>query len=357
MYPAVDHTPLTPVRPAHRFDVGALERYMAEHVRDFQGPLDVQQFEGGQSNPTFLLESPSGCYVMRKQPPGELLPSAHQVDREFRVMRGVGQAGRPVPEMLSLCQDRSVIGTDFYIMSHVAGRVFSDTLLPGLEPDERHEIYLDLMRVLGQIHQVDHRAVGLAEFGRPANYVARQVSRWSKQYLLAKTVEIPAMHQLMQWLPENIPEEDGREELASIVHGDFRLGNVIVHGTEPRVVAVLDWELSTIGNPLCDLSYLCQEYHGEASDIGLSSPRRADLGIPSEQELIDEYCRETGRKSVANWNFYIVYNMFRSASIAQGVYKRGLDGNASSDHAAEFSDACRTRAEVAWKRVEEFDAA
>ena len=353
----LDHTPLTPVRAAHRFDAAVLEGYMSAHVEGFRPPVSVQQFEGGQSNPTFLLESPSGRYVLRKQPPGELLPSAHQVDREFRVMYGLGQVGAPVPAMLRLCLDRSVLGTDFYLMGWIEGRVFSDTLLPGLEPGDRREIYLDLVRVMGQIHRVDFREVGLMEFGRPANYVARQIARWSKQYLLAKTVDIPAMERLMEWLPAHIPEEDADERRGTIVHGDYRLGNTIIHPTEPRVVAVLDWELSTIGNPLSDLSYLCQEYHGDASaDIGLSSPRRAELGIPSEKELIDEYCRAFGRERVENWEVYLVFNMFRSAAIIQGVYKRGLDGNASSETAREYADACRLRSELAWHMVEEMQA-
>lgn len=349
---AHDHTPLTPVRDAHRFDVEALERYMGRHVQGFEGNLNVQQFEGGQSNPTYLLDAPSGRYVLRKQPPGELLPSAHQVDREYRVMYGLGQVGAPVPKMLCLCLDRSILGTDFYLMDWVEGRVFTDTLLPSLLPEDRREIYLDLMRVLGQIHSVNYQEVGLQKFGQPANYVARQISRWSKQYLLAKTVEIPAMEHLMEWLPAHIPEEDAVEALGTIVHGDYRLGNTIIHPTEPRIVAVLDWELSTIGNPLSDLSYLCQEYHGDVSaDIGLSSPRRAGLGIPSESELIAAYSKAAGRESIENWEFYLIFNMFRSAAIAQGVYKRGLDGNASSETAREFSDACRARSEQAWQKV------
>ncbi len=352
MTQVLDHTPLTEVRSAHRFDESALETYMRAHIRSFAGPLVVRQFEGGQSNPTFLLESPSGHYVLRKQPPGELLPSAHQVDREYRVMHGLGLVDAPVPEMLSLCTDKGVIGTDFYLMSWVQGRVFSDPAMPGVEPSERREIYLDLVRVLGQIHNVDYKTVGLANFGRPANYVARQISRWSKQYLLAKTLEVESMERLMEWLPRHIPEEDGNEALSTVVHGDFRLGNSIVHPTEPRVIAVLDWELSTIGNPLADLSYLCQQYHSEEdSENPIAGVGGEVLGIPAEQALIDEYCKATGRVDVEHWGFYIVYNMFRSASIIQGVYKRGLDGNASSETAKEYADACRLRADCAWKLV------
>ena len=350
---ATDHTPLTEVRSAHRFDEQALVAYMRSQVPDFEGPLEIRQFEGGQSNPTFLLESPSGKYVLRKQPPGELLPSAHQVDREYRVMHGLGQVGAPVPQMLSLCRDRSIIGTDFYLMAWVDGRVFSEPTLPGLEADHRREIYLDLARVLGGIHNVDYRQVGLEGFGRPANYVARQLSRWSKQYLLAKTEDIESMERLMAWLPKHIPDEDGDESLSTIVHGDYRVGNVIVHASEPRVVAVLDWELSTIGNPLSDLSYLCQQYHiGEETTSAISGVNPELPGIPSEGELIDAYCEVVGREGVDNWGFYIAYNMFRSASITQGVYKRGLDGNASSDSAKLYADGCRLRADCGWAFVE-----
>ncbi len=348
-----DRTPLTPVRSAHRFNEVALLEYMRAHVSDFEGPLKIQQFEGGQSNPTFLLESPSGKYVLRKQPPGELLPSAHQVDREYRVMHGLGRVGAPVPDMLSLCRDKSVIGTDFYVMGAVDGRVFSDPMLPGVDADDRREIYLDLVRVLATIHRVDYLEIGLEGFGRPANYVARQISRWSKQYVLAKTEEIESMEKLMAWLPEQIPDEDADEALATVVHGDYRLGNVIVHPKEPRVVAVLDWELSTIGNPLSDVSYVCQQYHiGEESESAISGSIAQVSGIPSEQALIDEYCRVAGREGVKNWGFYIAYNMFRSASIIQGVYKRGLDGNASSDSARLYADACRLRADGAWAFVQ-----
>ncbi len=349
----IDHTPLTQVRSAHRFDKSALLEYMQAHVSSFKGPLKILQFEGGQSNPTFLLQSPSGKYVLRKQPPGELLPSAHQVDREYRVMHGLGQVGAPVPEMLSLCRDKSVIGTEFYVMSAVEGRVFSDPMLPGVDANERREIYLDLVRVLATIHSVDYREIGLEGFGRPANYVSRQISRWSKQYVLAKTEEIDSMERLMAWLPEQIPHEDADESLSTVVHGDYRLGNVIVHPEEPRVVAVLDWELSTIGNPLSDLSYLCQQYHvGEESKSAISGSIAEVPGIPSEQTLIDEYCRVAGRTGVENWGFYIAYNMFRSASIVQGVYKRGIDGNASSDSARLYADACRLRADGAWVFVQ-----
>jgi len=340
---------LTDVRDIHRFDEASLARYLALHVPDFQGPLRVRQFEGGQSNPTFQLQAGQRFYVLRKQPPGELLPSAHQVDREYRVMRALQNTGVPVPRMICLCEDPSIIGTKFYVMEMVHGRLFNETLLPSLTPPERNAIYLDLARVLASLHKVDPAAVGLADFGRPGNYYERQINRWSKQYLASKTEQIDAMDKLMTWLPARIPEQ----KRSVIVHGDYRLGNTLIHPTEPKIVAVLDWELSTLGDALADVGYLCQDYHGDSyNDAGLAGADLQALGIPSEAELLAEYCRHAGLESIDNWLFYVIYNMFRSASIIQGVYKRGLDGNASSDKALDYKDACRLRSEQAWALVE-----
>ncbi len=341
---------LTPVRTAHRFDEAALARYLAEHIDGFEGPLTVEQFEGGQSNPTFRLEAGGRRYVMRKQPPGELLPSAHQVDREYRVMKALEQTAVPVPKMHALCEDPAVIGTKFYVMEWVDGRVFVETRLPSLTPPERRAIYLDLARVLAELHNVDPVAVGLESFGRPGNYYERQIGRWTKQYLASKTEEIEAMDKLMAWLPDNIPEQ----KKTVIVHGDYRLGNALIHPTEPRIAAVLDWELSTLGDGLADLGYICQDYHGEAyNDVGLAGADLEALGIPTEAEMVAEYCKHAGIGEIENWPFYLIYNMFRSAAIIQGVYKRGLDGNASSEKALEYKDAARMRAERAWALVEE----
>lgn len=341
---------LTPVRDAHRFDEQALERFLTDHVEGFQGPMEVEQFEGGQSNPTFRLEAGGKRYVLRKQPPGELLPSAHQVDREHRVMQALENTDVPVPRMLALCENPEVLGTKFYVMEWVDGRVFADTRLPGLEPAERREIYLDLARVLAKLHGVDPEAVGLGDFGRPGNYYERQIRRWTKQYLASKTEDIPAMDKLMEWLPNNIPEQ----RRTVIVHGDYRVGNTLIHPTEPRIVSVLDWELCTLGDGLADLGYICQDYHGEAyNDAGLAGADLEALGIPTEQEMVAEYCRHAGIDEIDNWPFYLIYNMFRSAAIIQGVYKRGLDGNASSEKALEYKDAARIRSERAWKMVEE----
>jgi aminoglycoside phosphotransferase (APT) family kinase protein len=344
-----DTPELTAVREAHRFDEQALFDYLVAHVEGFEAPVGIRQFEGGQSNPTFLLEAESGEYVIRKQPPGDLLPSAHQVDREHRVMDALRDSDVPVPRMFASCEDPSVIGTKFYVMEKVEGRVFTDLLLPTLSAPERGAIYQDLARVLAALHCVDPIAVGLEAFGRPGNYYARQISRWSKQYLASKTEELPEMDQLMSWLPAHIPDSDE----SVIVHGDYRLGNMLIHPSEPRIAAVLDWELSTLGHPLADLGYVCMDYHADSYySEGLNRPDLDDLGIPSEAQMLDDYCRFAGHAQVDNWSFYVIYNLFRAAGIIQGVYKRGLDGNAASDSALLFKDACRIRAERAWALVE-----
>jgi len=341
---------LTPVRDAHRFDESALADYLAQHIEDYAGPLAVKQFEGGQSNPTFQLLTGNRRYVLRKQPPGDLLPSAHQVDREFRVMQALQHTDVPVPRMYCLCDDPAVIGTKFYVMEMVEGRLFTEALLPALNKSERRAIYLDLARVMARLHSVDVAAVGLSEFGRPGNYYERQIGRWSKQYLASKTEQIDAMDKLMEWLPANIPQQ----KKTVIVHGDFRLGNMLIHPTEPRIVAVLDWELSTLGDGLADVGYLCQDYHADSYfSEGLSSANLEELGIPTEAEFVAEYCRHAGLDHIDNWPFYVIYNMFRSAGIIQGVYKRGLDGNASSAKAIEYKEVARIRSERAWRLVEE----
>ena len=337
---------LTAVRPAHRFDEARLASYLASNVPGFAGTLSVRQFEGGQSNPTFLLETKEGRYVMRKQPPGELLPSAHQVDREHRVMAALEETPVPVPRMYCVCNDPSVIGTKFYVMEMVEGRLFTETLLPDLSATERGAIYRDLARVLAALHRVDVDAVSLTDFGRPGNYYERQVRRWTKQYLASQTDEIEAMHRLIEWLPSHLPAQ----KKTVVVHGDYRLGNTLIHPTEPKIVAVLDWELSTLGDGLADLGYLCQDYHADSyTSEGLAAADLAALGIPSEEALLAEYCRHAG---IDNWLFYVIYNMFRSAAIVQGVYKRGLDGNASSEKALEYGEVARMRAERAWALVE-----
>ena len=338
------------VRAAHQFDQNALREYMLAHVPGFCGDLTVRQFEGGQSNPTFLLEAEGQSYVMRKQPPGELLPSAHQVDREHRVMHALRNSPVPVPSMFCLCEDNTVIGTKFFVMEWIDGRLFNDMCLPKCSPDDRRAICNDLARVLAELHKVDPAAVGLDTFGRPGNYYERQIGRWSKQYTASKTEQIDEMDALMEWLPANVPED-----VASVVvQGDYRLGNVLLHPTEPHIVGVLDWELSTQGDGLADLGYICQEYYGESYEgIGLAGADLAALNIPNEDELVAEYCRHAGREKIDNWTFYIAYNLFRSAGIVQGVYKRGLDGNASSAKAVQYKPMARLRATRAWQLVRE----
>ena len=340
---------LTPVRTAHRFDTEALARYLRASVPAFGDDLVIEQFDGGQSNPTFRLTAGGKRYVLRKQPPGELLPSAHQVDREHRVMHALAGSDVPVPRMITLCEDSSIIGTKFYVMEWVEGRVFTETRLPTLTPSERREIYLDLARVLARLHSVSPAAIGLEDFGRPGNYYERQIGRWTKQYLASRTEQIDAMDHLIEWLPRNIPAPGP----SVVVHGDYRLGNVLIHPQEPRIVAVLDWELSTLGDGLADLGYLCQDYHGESyNDVGLAGADLGALGIPTEAEMVAEYCRHAGIGAIPNWPFYLIYNMFRSAAIIQGVYKRGLDGNASSASALDYKEAARLRSERGWKMVE-----
>lgn len=339
-----------PVLEQHRFPESNLERYLIDHVEGFTAPLHVEQTQGGMSNPTFILTDGAGKkYVMRKKPPGKLLPSAHAVDREFRVISALWNTEVPVARPYVLCQDASVVGTDFYIMSFVEGRVFRNQTLPSLAPAERRAVYFAMADTLAKLHRVDFRAVGLADYGRVGGYLRRQVSRWSQQYEATKTDALPAMDNLMQWLPEHIPAE----EETTIAHGDFRLENMIFHPTEPRVLALVDWELSTLGAPLSDLAYSCIPYY-------VSDPTRGDIsqldyasyGIPSEQEYVARYREQMGRVEIPHWKFNVVLSLFRLAAISQGVYKRGLDGNAASPEALLRRDRCRMLANVAWKLVE-----
>ena len=344
-----DSPELTPVREAHRFDEAAVAEYLSKHLPGFSGTLSVRQFEGGQSNPTYLLSAGGSEWVMRKKPPGELLRSAHQVDREYRVMTALRTSGVPVPETFLLCEDDSVVGTPFFVMERVEGRVILDSRLPDFTREQRSALYDHVIEVLAALHRVDPEAVGLSDFGRPGNYYERQISRWSRQYEASKTEDVPEMDALMEWLPAHVPESDD----AGVVHGDYRIGNLIIHPFEPRVVAVLDWELSTLGHPLGDLAYFCQLYHGgTAPGESLAELDLAAAGIPTEQEVVARYCELTGRSGIDHWNFYMVFVMFRSAAIVQGVYKRGLDGNASSEKAVEYKEVARIRSERAWSLVE-----
>jgi aminoglycoside phosphotransferase (APT) family kinase protein len=337
---------LTDVREAHRFDEASLTRYLEEHLEGFRGPLTVRQFEGGQSNPTYLLRAPSGEYVLRKKPPGTLLPTAHMVEREFRVLSALRDTDVPVAKALALCEDPAVIGTTFFVMEFVRGRVFWDPTLPDESPTERQAIYDAMNDVLAKLHGVDYRAVGLEDYGKPGNYFARQIKRWSSQYLAAKTEEFPEMDRLMEWLPGNVPDDD----TTSIVHGDYRLDNMIFHPEEPRVIALLDWELSTLGHPLADLAYNCMPYHATRSGTpGLSSVGAGGTGIPTEAEYVAAYCRRTGRQSIPKFEFYLAFSLFRLAAITQGVYQRSLQGNASSTRAKTAIVTARVSGKAAWE--------
>jgi len=339
---------LTPVREAHRFNEAALAKYLIAELDGFCEPFSILQFEGGQSNPTFLLDCGAHQFVLRKKPPGKLLPSAHQVDREFRVMKALEQSDVPVPRMNLLCEDETVIGTTFFVMEYVEGRLFSNVTLPGLSPGERRAIYFEMIRVLAALHSVDYEALGLSDFGKPGNYFARQIGRWSKQYVSAKTDDIPSMENLMNYLPQNVPPDD----TTCIAHGDYRLENMLFHPTEPKILALLDWELSTLGHPLGDLAYSCGAYHynmpGNPSLVGICG---AKTGIPTESEFVEEYCRRIGREGIPNWNFYMAFAFFRLASILQGVYKRGLMGTASSTRALERGSLTRSISDLAWSFI------
>ena len=337
------------VGEAHRFDEQRLLDYLSSHVESFRGPLSVSQFKGGQSNPTYLLDADSGRYVLRRKPPGKLLKSAHAVDREFRIISALYATGFPVPRPLVLCEDDQIIGTTFFVMEFVEGRIFWDLDLPGLEPAERAAIYDNVNETIARLHNLDYAAIGLEDFGKPGNYFARQISRWSGQYRASETATVEAMDALIEWLPENIPEDDS----ASIVHGDYRLDNMIIHPTEPKVIAVLDWELSTIGHPLADFTYHLMIWR--MPEIGIGSVGLVDkplheLGIPDEESYIRKYCERTGRNAgIRHRNFYLAFNFFRLAAILQGIAGRVRDGTAASAHAAQAVNAVLPLANLGWR--------
>jgi aminoglycoside phosphotransferase (APT) family kinase protein len=322
---------------------------MLSHVEGFHGPVTVKQFKGGQSNPTYLLESPSGRYVLRRKPPGKLLKSAHAVDREFRVISALYAADFPVPRPYVLCEDEGVIGTIFFIMEFVEGRIFWDLDLPDSDPDERRALYDHANQTIADLHNFDVNKIGLEDFGKPGNYFARQISRWSKQYMASETEKIPEMDRLISWLPDNIPGD----ESVTVVHGDFRLDNMIFHRTEPRVIAVLDWELSTLGHPLGDFTYHLMAWQMPEIGIGstgLAGKDLALLGIPSEDEYVATYCDRTGRTGgIENRDFFAAYNFFRLAAILQGIAGRVRAGTAASVHAEKAAQAVRPLATIGWR--------
>ncbi len=336
-------------------DLDALTAYLNRHLEGFQGPLTMEIFKGGQSNPTYKLITPGMCYVMRAKPGpvARLLPSAHAVEREFKVMNGLQGTDVPVAKMYCLCEDESVIGRAFYVMEFVAGRVLWDQALPGMTNTQRGEIYDEMNRVIAALHQVKFAERGLAGFGKPGNYFERQIGRWSKQYTASITQPIPEMDSLMQWLPANIPASARDENLVSIVHGDFRLDNLMFHPTEPRVLAVLDWELSTIGHPLADFSYHCMAWHiSPGAFRGIGGLDVTSLGIPLEADYIRKYCERTGITTPealkVDWNFYLAYNLFRLAAILQGIAKRVEAGTASSAQATRSAAGAPLLAKLAW---------
>jgi aminoglycoside phosphotransferase (APT) family kinase protein len=350
------YTGTKPVADQHLFDTAALERYLSERLEGFRGPIAVEQFKGGQSNPTYKLVTPGTSYVMRAKPgpAAKLLPSAHAIDREFTVMRALHPTGVPVPRMHLLCEDESVIGRAFYVMEFVQGRVLWDQSLPGMDNAGRAAIYDEMNRVMAAMHQVDVKAAGLVSFGKPGNYFERQIARWSKQYVASITDPIPEMDRLMEWLPAHMPASARDESQVSVVHGDYRLDNLVFHPSEPRVLAILDWELSTIGHPLADFSYHCMSWHIPASmSRGIGGVDIAALGIPSEKEYVRRYCERTGRGDpdavMADWNFYMAYNLFRMAGILQGIAKRVVDGTASSAQAKVAAAGARPLAEMGWR--------
>ncbi|QGZ61062.1 phosphotransferase [Paraburkholderia acidisoli] len=342
-----------PVAARQRFDMDALAAWLAAHVAGFEGPLTIEQFAGGQSNPTFKLVTPRRTYVMRAKPgpKAKLLPSAHAIEREYRVMAALAATEVPVANMLALCEDESVIGRAFYVMEFVEGRVLWDQSLPGMTPEQRGAIYGEMNRVIAALHNVKPEAVGLADYGKPGNYFARQIDRWSRQYLASETEPIDAMHRLIEWLPQHMPDESNANDTrVSVVHGDYRLDNLIFHPHEPRVLAVLDWELSTLGHPLADFSYHCMAWHVDPAQFrGIAGLDWKALGIPDEAHYVARYCERTGVEIRGDWNFYLAYNMFRIAAILQGIMKRVVDGTAASAQAADAGRRAKPMAELAWR--------
>jgi len=343
---------LMPVRDAHRFDEAVLKKYLGRFLPGFDGPMSVSQFKGGQSNPTFHISISNKEYVLRKKPPGKLLPSAHAVDREYRVLKALMDTAVPVPRVLHFCEHDEVIGTPFYVMEYLSGRIFRQPLLPDMKSAERSAIYDAMNDTLARLHNLDLKAAGLEDYGKPDHYIARQVALWSRQYEASKTGDVPALDQLMKWLPDNIPADQS----TSIVHGDFRLENLMFDEKEPRVIAVLDWELSTLGHPLSDLAYNCMSYYLPSENAiarGFTGSDIASLGIPSQEDYVAAYCQRTGRDGIADWVFFMAFSLFRVAAIQQGVYIRALKGNASSEIAHQFGNLYPAIAQQGWALVQE----
>jgi aminoglycoside phosphotransferase (APT) family kinase protein len=339
-----------PVREAHRFDVTRLDAFMAQRVEGFEGPLSVEQFKGGQSNPTYKLTTPAGAYVLRRKPPGKLLPGAHAVEREYRVIDALGRQGFPVARTLALCEDETVIGTAFYIMEMVEGRIFWDITFPEVSDAERPAYFDAMNATIAHLHTIDPEAAGLGDYGKPGNYFARQIGRWSKQYLGdVEAGRLASMDRLVEWLPQNIPADEGE---ARIIHGDFRCDNMVFHPSEPRVIAVLDWELSTLGHPLADFAYHLMMYRmPQGMSAGLEGLNLAALNLPTEADYVSAYCRRTGRDGILDLDFYIAFNLFRLAGILHGIKGRIARGTAASAHAGRMVEGLEPLAELAWTQA------
>ena len=331
---------------ADQLDIATLGQYLVGQIDGFAGLQSADKFAGGQSNPTFLLTADSDRYVLRRKPTGKLLKSAHAVDREFRVISALADTDVPVATGYHLCEDDDVIGSMFYVMAYVDGRIFWDPALPDLDNAERSAIYDEMNRVLAALHNVDIDAAGLSDYGKPGNYFERQVGRWTKQYVAAETETIEPMDELIRWLPEHMPADDGQ---VALVHGDYRLDNIIFHPTESRILAIVDWELSTLGHPFADLAYQCMQWRLPNTGIskGLANIDRTALGIPTEAEYVAAYCRRTGRDGISDWPFSLAFSFFRLAAIVQGVMKRALDGNASNTNAEQIGKMARPLAQAA----------
>lgn len=338
------------VLPAHRFDERRLEEWLAANLEGFAGPMTVAEFKGGQSNPTYRLTTPGASYVLRRKPPGTLLPSAHAVDREYRIMHALAATGVPVPRTYLLCEDESIVGTMFYVMDFLDGRILFDPRLPDASSGRERSAMFDAMNeVIAALHTVDYKAVGLGDFGREGGYVARQIGRWSKQYKASETETIDAMERLMEWLPAHLPAHDE----TTLVHGDYRLDNLIFHPTEPRVIGVLDWEIATLGNPLADFAYHVMAWRVSPDEFrGLREVDIESLGIPDEAAYTAAYAKRTGRDALPDWEFYMAYNLFRMAAILQGIMGRVRDGTAANPEAARMGALVRPLATLAWAQAE-----
>jgi len=331
------------VQESHQFDVQSLQKYMEDNVAGFKGSLNVEQFKGGQSNPTYLLTAGGVQYVMRRKPPGELLKSAHAVDREYKVITGLANTNVPVPKTYALCTDDSVVGTWFYIMEYLDGRIIWDATHGPYSPEERRAFWDAANDAAARLHNVDFREVGLDDYGKHSDYIARQITRWTGQYEYTKTEDNPYMENLIEYLPKNIPDDDS----CTVVHGDLRHDNMVMAKDRYEVIGLLDWELSTLGSPLSDFAYLCRPYRGELMNQDLKA-----LGVPSEEEFVEAYCRRTGRDGIPDWDYYLAFNIFRLAGILQGIAKRVLDGTASSKHAAEAGAGAYDMSKLAWAQID-----